>query len=182
MQHGSPIRKLETTVTYLEMFARPARRLALSPREGVAIVRAEAPTVSFYRYLYNTVGASWLWGDRRKMSDAELGAIVKDPRVEIYVLYARGTPAGYAELDARKFPEIELAYFGLMPEFIGGGLGRCLIDWSIERAFALGASRFWLHTCTLDHPRALEFYRRSGFVEYDAQVEVNDDPRDLGLI
>ncbi|MBV9333836.1 MAG: GNAT family N-acetyltransferase, partial [Candidatus Eremiobacteraeota bacterium] len=41
--------------------------------------------------------------------------------------------------------------------------------------------RFWLHTCTLDHPGALAFYRRTGFTPYARKVEVFDDPRYLGL-
>jgi hypothetical protein len=34
-----------------------------------------------------------------------------------------------------------------------------------------------VHTCTLDHPAALAFYQRSGFVAYRRQVEIDDDPR-----
>ena len=56
---------LEDVITYLEMLARPAGRRAPAPLEKLAVMRAEGCTVSFYRYLYDTVGAPWLWFERR---------------------------------------------------------------------------------------------------------------------
>jgi hypothetical protein len=111
--------KLQTTITYLEMRAKPPRREMKPPLPNLSVVQAEHPTVSFYRYLYNTVGGPWLWHERRQMSDDDLHAIIQNPKVEIYVLYVGGVPAGYAELDRRDEPDIELAYFGIVPEFIG---------------------------------------------------------------
>ena len=78
----------------------------------------------FYRYLYNTVGDDWLWWERRVMDDEALSAIIHHPRIEIFILYVRGVPAGYCELDCRTPDEVELVFFGLLPEFIGRGLGK----------------------------------------------------------
>ena len=115
---------LEIVVTYLEMLKPPTRPTVPAPPVGkIALLRAERPTVSYYRYLYNTVGEPWLWWERRLLSDAELERIILDPLVEIYVLYVDGVPAGYAELDRRKEEDVELAYFGLIPQFIGRKLG-----------------------------------------------------------
>ena len=153
-------------ITYLQMFERPAELNLVPPGDDLSIVQAKPPTISFYRYLYDTVGGGWQWIDRRVMNDDTLGAIVQHPLVETHVLYASGTPAGYAELDRRQPSEIELAYFGLIPEFIGRGLGRYLLDWAIDRAWSYGPQRFWVHTCTLDHPKALPNYERAGFRVY----------------
>ncbi len=120
---NNPNKKLQTTITYLEMRAKPPRRELEPPAENLLIIRAEKPTVSFYRYLYNTVGGPWLWYERRQMRDEDLRAIIQNLKVEICVLDVNGVPAGYAELDLRQEPDIELAYFGIMPEFIGQGLG-----------------------------------------------------------
>lgn len=177
-----PDGKIETVVTYLEMLAPPAAAPLPPPRDGLSIVHAARPTVSFYRYLYDTVGEPWLWGDRRKLSPEALGAIVQHPEVEVHVLYLHGVPAGYAELDAREKPEIELSYLGLIPDFIGRALGPYLLSFAIHEAFRRRPSRFWVHTCTLDHPSALGLYQRAGFVPYKREVEVSDDPRSLGLI
>ena len=158
------------TVTYLKMTSPDQRAAVPGWGEPVTIQRAERPTVSFYRYLYDTVGADWDWHERRRLSDEALAAIVNDDAVEVYVLYVRGVPAGYAELDRRVEGEVEIAYFGLMPDYIGRGLGPSLLDWALERAWSYGPRRVWLHTCSLDHPKALAVYRSAGFEVYDREV------------
>jgi GNAT superfamily N-acetyltransferase len=105
------------------------------------------------------------------LSDAALAAIVQDPAVAVHVLYQRGTPAGYAELDFRSPPDVQLAYFGLLPDFIGQGLGGAFLDWVIREAWQHDPYRLWVHTCTLDHPRALPVYRQHGFVPYKRETE-----------
>lgn len=174
--------KLKTTITYLEMRSAPARVQIPRPARPHALMRAHKPTVSFYRYLYNAVGEPWLWWERRTMDDATLASIVQHAMVEIYVLHVEGVPAGYAELDRRKAPEIELAYFGLVPEFIGQGFGRYFLTWAVDAAWSYAPSRLWVHSCSLDHPNALPAYQRAGFVPYQQEIEVIDDPRLTGLI
>ena len=158
------------TVTYLEMTSPDQRSAMPAWGEPITIQRAERPTVSFYRYLYDTVGADWDWYERRRLCDEALAAIVHDDAVEVYVLYDRGVPAGYAELDRRVEGEVEIAYFGLMPDCIGRGLGPALLGWALERAWSYAPRRVWLHTCSLDHPKALAVYRRAGFEVYDREV------------
>ncbi|MGI9509934.1 MAG: GNAT family N-acetyltransferase [Geminicoccaceae bacterium] len=157
---------VEANVVYLEMRARPDRPLAAAP-PGVEVRRAVRPTVSFYYYLYHSIGADWTWSGRRLMDDAELIANVQDPKVEVNVLWVDGVPAGLMELDLHASSQIELLYFGLMPDFIGRGFGRFALDWTVDRAWSFQPSRFWVHTCDLDHPRALPNYQRAGFVIYD---------------
>jgi ribosomal protein S18 acetylase RimI-like enzyme len=175
--------RLTYTITYLEMRSRPKRPLTPAPHGvPVALLRAKAPSVAFYRFLYNSVGEPWVWYERRILDDEALAAIVQDPNVEIYVLHVEGEPAGYAELDRRSEPDIELAYFGLRPEFIGFGLGPFLLDCAIDIAWRYEPERVWLNTNTLDHPKALATYQRAGFTPYDQRVEVIDDPRASGLV
>jgi GNAT superfamily N-acetyltransferase len=171
--------ELDVTITYLQMLERPARGPAQPPRltEKIALMRAERPTVGFYRYLYNAVGGAWLWYERNQLSDEELAAIVEDERVDVCVLYYGGTPAGYAELDFRQEGEVELAYFGLMPEFIGMGLGQYLLEWAVDTAWERNPGRLWVHTCTLDHPAALPLYQKAGFAPYDQEIIHIKDPR-----
>jgi GNAT superfamily N-acetyltransferase len=100
----------------------------------------------------------------------------------VHVLWVDGSPAGYAELDLRQPPDIELAYFGLMPEYFGRGLGKLFLSWTIDEAFRRNTPRFWVHTCTLDHPAALNAYRRVGFTAYKRAVERFPDPRLLSIL
>ena len=135
------------------MFARP-ERIVLPPREGLVVVHAKKPTIAYYRFLNDTVGRDYDWTSCKKLTDAELAALLHDPRLEVHVLMAEGVPAGFAKLDRRIEGEIELVSFGLMPEFIGQGLGRYFLQWTIDKAWSYGPRRFWLHTDTKDHPAA----------------------------
>jgi GNAT superfamily N-acetyltransferase len=163
-------RFIQTLVTFLEMTEPPTSPVAAPPFRSLEVRRMRCSTPSFYRYLYQAVGGPWTWTERLVLSDQERMTIIGDPAVEVNVLWAGGVPAGYAELDWRLRPDVELAYFGLAPEFIGQGLGRYLLDWSIRHAWRQCPRRLWVHTCDLDHPRALPAYQASGFRVYDRRV------------
>jgi GNAT superfamily N-acetyltransferase len=160
---------VEVKTFYLEMLAWPQQALP-PPREGLTVVHAREPTLAYYRFLYDTVGKAYDWTSRTKLTDAELRAIIQDPRVEVQVLFAEGVPAGFAELDRRVDGDIELVQFGLMPEFIGRGLGKYFLRWVIDRAASYQPRRFWLHTCTLDHPAALPTYLKAGFRVFKEEI------------
>ncbi len=127
--------------------------------------------MAYYRFLYDAVGRAYDWTSRKKLSDAELAALLNDPRLEVHLLTADGAPAGFAELDRRTEGEIELVQFGLLPAFIGQGLGRYFLQWTIDKAWSYGPRRFWLHTCTKDHPAALPNYLKAGFAIYKEEVK-----------
>lgn len=178
----TPKGKLEMVITYLEMSHRPIRPPVPHRGEKLALMRLERTVPSFYRFLYNTVGGPWLWYERRLMDDATLCDIVHHPRVEIYVLYVGGSPAGFVELDCRVTDEIEISFFGLLPEFIGRGLGRYLLDWAVDEAWDKEPDRVWVHTCNLDHPHAIAVYQRAGFAPYRQETRIIDDPRLPGVM
>lgn len=177
-----PSGKLRITITFLEMTARPTRPTPAAPCDRLCLLRADKPTLSFYRYLYNTVGEPWLWADRRRMDDGLLASIIHNPSTEIYVLYVGGVPAGFAELDRRREPLVDLSYLGLMPEFIGARLGSYLLRCAVDAAWAGGAHRITVNTCSLDHPKALATYQKVGFVPYRQETRIVPDPRVEGLI
>lgn len=170
---------IDVTVTSLEMHAPPARPRARAPSlsRPVMVLRATEPTVSYYRYLYDTIGQDWLWYERRQMDDTVLSEIIHDEQVSVDVLHVGGVPAGYVELDARRHPTVEVSYLGLMPEFIGRGLGRYLADWGVDAAWDMGAARVWIHTCNLDHPAALHLYQKAGFTVFNRDTVTIPNPR-----
>ena len=179
---SAPAGQIETVVTYLEMTEPPLSPPPPRPRGKLALLRVEDPDVDFYRFIYGRVGAPWLWYERRLLDDETLAQVIGDPAVEIYVLYVGGALTGFSELDWRRHPEVELAYLGLIPDFIGRGLGRTLLRWTIDEAWTRHPERLWLHTCTLDHPDALRIYQRAGFVPYRQATAVIDDPRHAGIL
>ena len=176
-------KRIDVIITYLEMYERPSEALAKPPRgKPVALLRAHNPTLGFYRFLYESVGKPWLWWERLVLSDEDLTAIIHDPLVEIYVLYVDGVPAGYGELDRRKRPDINLNLFGLMPEFVGRGLGAYFLTSIIDIAWSHEPKRLLVNTNTLDHPRALPTYQRCGFSPIGQEETVFIDPRRNGII
>jgi GNAT superfamily N-acetyltransferase len=91
----------------------------------------------------------------------------------LYVLYYRGTPAGYAELNYRETTQVELIYFGMLPEFIGQRLGPYFLHYMIQVASQrTGVISMLVKTCTLDHPKALETYTKAGFVPYKTETKM----------
>jgi GNAT superfamily N-acetyltransferase len=159
-------KRIPTVVTFLEMTAKPSAIPPPQPKGKIAILKAENPPVHFYRYLYDTIGDAFKWVDRRKLGPADLAEIVQNPRNELYVLYVEGCPAGMAELDMRDPATGQLAYFGLMPDYLGRRLGFFFLYHSCMNAWARPISKLLVNTCTLDHPRALPLYQRIGFAPY----------------
>jgi GNAT superfamily N-acetyltransferase len=164
---------MNVKVSYLEMLA-PRQQTVIAPRGGLSIIHAVRPTLGYYRFLYNAVGRDYHWHTRGRMPDAELDALLQNSGNEVHVLHVDGTPAGFAELDRRRPDDIELVQFGLMREFIGQGLGKHFLQWTIDKAWSFHPRRFWLHTCTLDHPRALRNYLNAGFALYKEEMIQRD--------
>lgn len=166
---------IATVITSLEMRNAPPPR----PERRVPDLRLNLwrdPDPDAYRALFRQVGEDWLWSSRLLMTDEKLTSIIHDPRVEIRRLEApEGT--GLLELDFRSDGECELAFFGLSAGLIGGGAGRWMMNRAMEIAWSRPLTRLWVHTCTMDHPGAVAFYRRSGFVPFRRQVEIMPDPR-----
>ena len=162
------MKKVKVKTTYFEMFEDPGLELP-SINEDIRIERYFA-TVAEYRKLFSDVGKEWMWSSRLIISEKELENIITDSKVEIFLFKVDGKTAGYTELDRRSGNDIELAFLGLMPGFIGKGLGKYLLLWAIQKAWSYNPARLWLHTCTNDHPNALELYKNVGFKIYKVDM------------
>ena len=173
----TPSGKLRMVITYLEMKKPKSYERESSRNENVSIIRAHEPLAGFYRYLYNTVGRDWLWYERNQLSDDQLESIIQNRKVKLYVLYVNGTPAGFGELDCRIDDEIELAYFGLIPQFIGRGFGSLFLRHLVQSAWTDEPKRVWVHTCNFDSPYAMVTYQKVGFSPYHQEEIFIDDPR-----
>jgi GNAT superfamily N-acetyltransferase len=177
-----PPGEIAAVVTHLEMHAKPALRREPGKPGEYALRRMNRPVLSEYREIYRRVGEQWLWFSRLAMDDEALTAIVHDPAVEVHILRHRGRDEGILEVDFRKFPEVEISFLGVTGQLLGKGAGRYLMNRALEIAWARAPKRVTIHTCTLDHPRALEFYRKTGFTPYSRSIEVADDPRLHGVL
>ena len=169
-------------VTYLEMNEAPPPRS--EPASGGMEIQRVCPDLSGFRERFRRVGEPWLWASRLRLDDGALTAILAADAVEIYDLMIGPDTIGLLELDFRQDGVCELTFFGVVPEAIGVGAGRFLMNHAIERAWgrAPRIGRFWVHTCSNDHPDALAFYIRSGFAPYARGVECYPDPRLEGIL
>lgn len=177
--HPLPPGHLANVVTCLEMTAKPELRPAPGAG-GFTLERMGASDTGRFRALFNKIGRDIMWFSRLIMPEEKLAGIIGDPRVECLALVHEGQDIGLLELDFRDEGVCELSFFGLVPGAIGQGAGRYLMNEALNRAWDKAISRMWVHTCTFDHPAALNFYQRSGFRPYQVMVEVHADPRLAG--
>jgi len=175
--------QLATLVTCLEMFAPPVPLREPRPADWT-FRRIATPDPDWYRDLFRRIGEPYLWSSRLTVSAQTLRAVLHDPRIEVYALSRAGRDEGLLELDFRRSGECELSFLGVTGELVGSGAGRALMNRAQARVWSgpLRVRRFWVHTCTLDHPAAVAFYERAGFRAFKRQVEIFDDPRATGVL
>lgn len=169
---------MNVTTWYLEMTDPSDLRPASPPGEPVPIVRAELPSPELNRFLYTAVGGAWHWTDRLSWDWSRWYDWLSRPAVETWVAYRHGTPAGYVELEGQPDGQVEIAYFGLLPDAVGLGIGGHLLTEAIARGWSLAerhdgrepTRRVWVHTCSLDGKTALPNYQARGFRLYDTRV------------
>ena len=177
---AEPSVEVAVDVTFLRM-DEPSVGPAHPLSDGMRIERVARCSVPFYRYLYETVGGPWLWWMRRAATDQELASVLSHPQIFVHVLYGGGEPLGFYELDARSSAAANLAYFGLMPQVIGRGLGRAFLRCAIDDCWAFRRPSVTVNTCTADHPRALPTYQAMGFRRLRTVREVWPVPVRLGM-
>lgn len=167
---------IEVTRTYLEMRSPEELKRALSDDPRIRIEEQRDCSVVFFRYLYAEVGRSYHWIDRLPWTDEQIGAYLQEPEISLWLMTYDDDPAGYFELRKCEDGSTEIAYFGLLPGFLGRGLGKHLLTCATEEAWTDGASRVWLHTCTLDDPAAMPNYLKRGFRPFKTEKYSVDAP------
>jgi GNAT superfamily N-acetyltransferase len=162
--------KDRVTIFHLEMSSPGALR-PTAGSSGLEVRRADLPCPELNRFLYSAVGGPWRWTDRQQWTDGRWLEYLDRPEQETWLAYVSGTPAGYFELEMQREGNVEIVYLGLLPSFVGRGYGGDLLSAATKRAWDMGASRVWVHTCSLDHPAALPNYQARGFTLFKQVVE-----------
>lgn len=159
----TPTDGTRATRTYLEMRAASDLRAARVSMPGLQVTQDRSRDPALWRWLYTEVGRGYRWVDRLAWSDDDARAYFDDPQVTLWLFTIDGERAGYFELRRDADGAVEIVYFGLLPAFTGRGLGGHLLTEAVEQAWRSGATRVWLHTCSLDHPGAVPNYLSRGF-------------------
>ena len=141
----------------------PAELRRSASRPDAEIVRVAIPSPELNRFFYTAIGGDWFWLDRLPWTYDDWKRYLERPELQTWLVTVGGVPAGYFELRDHQDGSVEIAYFGLLPEYVGRGWGGHLLTRAVETAWQRRPTRVWLHTCTLDHPAALPNYLRRGF-------------------
>ena len=174
MSYNPRMPSVQVTRTYLEMASPAELRAGAAPDPAPRIERVGECPVSFFRYLYQEVGRAFHWVDRLGWTDAMIERHLASPSISLWLLTWQAAPAGYFELRQHDDDSVEIAYFGLLPDYIGRGWGKYLLTEAVRAAWSLEPARVWLHTCTLDHPAALPNYVQRGFRPVREEVYTAD--------
>lgn len=163
-------RTVDVTRTYVEM-KHPAELVPFRLDDPLLrFARVPVPSVPLAQRLYKEVGEPYHWVDRWEWSTAEWQAFVGEFGYGIWILTHDGELAGFVEMKNQDDGSVEISLFGLVAKFQGRGFGKHLLTLAVETAWGIGANRVWLHTCTLDDPKALPNYLARGFTEYKKET------------
>jgi GNAT superfamily N-acetyltransferase len=166
--------QVHVTTWYLEMHSPAELCPAFSDCPNLVVTQAEIPSPEFSRFLYSSIGGKWYWLDRLSWTYDRWLTYLNRPEVQTWVAYVSGTPVGYIELEAQPEGNIEIAYFGLMRQFIGQRIGGHLLSLGVQQAWAMAACRVWVHTCNLDGFHALANYQARGFKLYKQETSFKE--------
>jgi GNAT superfamily N-acetyltransferase len=156
------------TVTFLEMHD---KQVLSQPLAHTFFKQLSKPIpVEDYRTYYYGVGEKWFWLDRMIMPDEILNEKINADNVDIFVFYVNNEAAGFAEF-VKENKYTGILYFGLLPGFIGKGLGNYFLQWVIAQAWSYQAEWIQLNTCTPDHPNSLSVYKKAGFRQVRTAME-----------
>lgn len=163
--------KMNTFInTYLEMKS-PSEFIEKTDSNGLEVIEAEIKEFRLNRYLYCLVGEQWGWNEMLEISDEQWKEYAESDNLRTWVAYYKGSIAGYFELKTAPSLDVEIALFGLAPNFIGKGFGRYLLSCAIKFAWEkCNAKRVWVYTCTTDHPNALNNYQACGLKIYHKEI------------
>jgi GNAT superfamily N-acetyltransferase len=169
------------TITYLDMPNRPSWGYPPLPAtSAAALLKADRPPVWYFLSLYDAVGGDYAWEDMHALPEAEVADQLG--RSTLYTVLEHGWPQGFFLLEPVDAGRVDLAYFGMVPQAIGQGLGGWLLKTAILTAWDMpGTRHLTVNTCTLDHPRALALYQKNGFQPTRREEKTRHLARDRDL-
>ena len=119
------------------------------------------------KFFYKQIGKKHQWVDRLTWTDKNWLEYLSNLNLFTYVLKNNEEIAGFFELIYHKDrSETEIAYFGLLKEYLGKKLGGYMLSEAIKKSFSYNVKRVWAHTCSLDHRYALNNYLSRGMKIY----------------
>ena len=141
------------------------------PSNNFNVRLVNPPDFQLNKFFYKQIGKKHRWVDRLIWNENQWIRYINNSNVRTYILQDGNNLAGYFEqiFDQKKL-ECEIAYFGILQDYVGKRLGGYLLSEAIKKSFAIGVNRVWVHTCSLDHKHALKNYLSRGMKIYKSEI------------
>ena len=153
---------------YLEINSINELKAKRTLSDDFTLSEAEKSKFDLNKFFYKQIGKKHQWVDRLIWQDKNWIEYVSNKNLKTFILQKNNDFVGYFELLFNK-NECEIAYFGILEEFIGKGYGGFLLSEAIRIGFK-NANRIWVHTCSLDHPNAIENYKSRGMKVFKTEI------------
>ena len=141
------------------------------PATNLNLNKVDPPDFQLNKFFYKEIGRKHKWIDRLVWSDRNWSDYLSSSNVKTYVLKQSEDLIGFFEQIFYKDKlECEIAYFGILEEYIGKKFGAYLLSEAIKKSFNNGSKRVWVHTCSLDHKHALKNYLSRGMKIYNTEI------------
>ncbi len=133
----------------------------------------EPPDFELNKFFYKNIGKNHHWIDRLVWTNRDWIKYINNKNIKTHILKQNNELIGYFEqIFYLESSECEIAYFGILEEYIGKKLGAYLLSEAIKKSFEIGSKRVWVHTCSLDHKHALNNYLSRGMRIFKSE-EIN---------
>ena len=141
------------------------------PSNNFNVRLVNPPDFQLNKFFYKQIGKKHRWVDRLIWNENQWIRYINNSNVKTYILQDGNDLAGYFEqiFDQKKL-EYEIAYFGILQDYVGKRLGGYLLSEAIKKSFLMGANRVWVHTCSLDHKHALKNYLSRGMKIFKSEI------------
>ena len=156
---------------YLEILSSDYLKAKSKPVEDLVIELIDPISFELNKFFYKQVGKKYQWVDRLVWENKDWINYTSNNNLKTYVLKKKDDLVGYFELIFNsKKNECEIAYFGILEDYFNKGFGGYMLSEALKNSFKLGAKRAWVHTCSLDHPNAIQNYKSRGMKVFKTEI------------
>ena len=148
---------------YLEINSLKNLNQTISPDQNLILKKVDPPDIELNKFFYKNVGKNHRWVDRLAWNNLKWMSYLENKNVHTFILKLNEELVGYFEVvNDFSTSSSEIAYFGILDDYIGKKFGSYFLSEAIKKCFELNSKKVWVHTCSLDHKHALKNYLNRG--------------------
>ena len=156
---------------YLEIFPSSDFNQKIKPSDDLELELVDSESFELNKFFYKQVGKKYQWIDRLAWETKDWIRYTSNRNLKTFILKNKNDLIGYFELILNlNNQECEIAYFGILEDYFNKGFGGYMLSEAIKNSFKLGSKRTWVHTCSLDHPHAIQNYKSRGMKVFKTEI------------